>query len=50
MYDHTTRKLPYPNPRFHFHKIGLTGKNNNNPNLKYLEDILRENGHLNEKI
>ena len=49
MYDHTTRKLPYANPRFHFHKIGLTGKNNNNPNLKYLEDILRENGHLNEK-
>lgn len=49
MYDHTIDKLPYENPRFHFHKIGLTGKNKNSPILKSLEEILDENGHLNEK-
>lgn len=49
MYDHTIKKLPYENPKFHFHKIGISGKNNNNPMLKPLEDMLKENGHLNEK-
>lgn len=49
MYDHTINKLAYENPKFHFHKIGLSGKNNKNVLLKSLEDILKENGHLNEK-
>ena len=49
MYDHTINKLAYENPKFHFHRIGITGKNKNNPMLKSLEDILKENGHLNEK-
>ena len=49
MYDHTIDKLAYENPKFHFHKIGLTGKDKKNPMLKSLEEILKENGHLNEK-
>ena len=49
MYDHTIDKIAYNNPKFHFHKIGITGKNKNKPMLKSLEEILKENGHLNEK-
>ena len=49
MYDHTINKIAYQNPKFHFHKIGITGKNKKNPMLKSLEEILKENRHLNEK-
>ena len=50
MYDHTINSLPYENPKFHWKKIGLTGnKLNNNTSLKTLDELLRENGHLNEK-
>lgn len=49
MYDHTIDKIAYENPKFHFHKIGITGKNKTKPMLKSLEEILKENGHLNEK-
>ena len=49
MYDHTINKLPYENPKFHFHKIGLRGKNEKSLMLKTLETILKENGHLSEK-
>ena len=49
MYDHTIDKIAYQNPKFHFHKIGITGKNKKNPMLKSLVEILKENGHLNEK-
>ena len=49
MYDHTINKIAYQNPKFYFHKIGISGKNKNNPMLKSLEEILKENGHLNEK-
>ena len=49
MYDHTIDNLAYNNPKFHFHKIGITGKNKKDPMLKSLEEILKENGHLNEK-
>ena len=49
MYDHTIDKIAYENPKFHFHKIGITGKNKKNPMLKSLEEILKENKHLNEK-
>jgi len=49
MYDHTIDKIAYKNPKFHFHKIGIAGKNKKDPLLKSLEEILKENGHLNEK-
>ena len=49
MYDHTINKLAYDNPKFHFHEIGLAGKNNTNQKLKTLEDILKQNGDLKEK-
>ena len=50
MYDHTINKLPYQNPKFHFHKIGLSGNyNSKNSALKSLYQILEENKHLKEK-
>lgn len=48
MYDHTITKLPYENPRFHWKKIGLTGKKDSNKNLKTLEEVIIENNHLYE--
>ena len=48
MYDHTIIKLPYENPRFHWKKIGLTGKKDSNKNLKTLEELIIENNHLYE--
>lgn len=48
MYDHTINKLPYENPRFHWKKIGICGKNKNHTNLKDLETIIKENGHNNQ--
>ncbi len=49
MYDHTINGLPYQNPRFHWKKIGIRGKNEVNSNLKTLEDLMQENGHTKEK-
>ena len=49
MYDHTINGLPYQNPRFHWKKIGIRGKNEVNSNLKTLEDLIQENGHTKEK-
>ena len=49
MYDHTINSLPYENPKFHWKKIGLCGKISKNKQLKNLEEILKENGHLNEE-
>ena len=49
MYDHTISKLPFEHEKFHWKKIGLCGKNTNNPNLKTLEDLIKENGHTSEK-
>jgi hypothetical protein len=49
MIYHTIDKIAYKNPKFHFHKIGITRKNKKNPILKSLEEILKENEHLNEK-
>ena len=51
MYDHTISELPYKNPRFHWKKIGLTGKKdsiNSYNNLKTLEELIIENNHLHE--
>lgn len=49
MYDHTIDSLPYENPRFHWKKIGICGKNTNNKMLKNLEELIIENNHTNEK-
>ena len=48
MYDHTINKLPYENPKFHWKKIGICGKSQNQTNLKDLEFLINENGHKNE--
>ena len=49
MYDHTINGLPYQNPRFHWKKIGIRGKNEVNSKLKTLEDLIQENGHTKEQ-
>ena len=49
MYDHTINSLPYNNSRFHWQKIGIAGKNQKNPLLKNLEELILENGHSLEK-
>ena len=48
MYDHTIKGLPFQNPKFHWKKIGIKGNNDNNPELKTLEELLKENGHEKE--
>ena len=50
MYDHTINKLPYYNPKFHWEKIGICGKNRQKSNnLKTLEEIMLKNGHSSQK-
>ena len=52
MYDHTINSLPYQtyqNPKFHWKKIGVGGKNDKNQNIKTLEELIIENGHSSEK-
>ena len=49
MYDHTINKLPYNNPKFHWAKIGITGKGKENAQLKTLEHLIEKNGHKSEK-
>lgn len=49
MYDHTIDKLPFENPKFHWKKIGLTGRNMNKNNMKTLPELIKDNGHSNEK-
>ena len=49
MYDHTIKSLPYENPRFHWKQIGLCGIKTKNNKLKNLEQLILENGHLNEE-
>ena len=49
MYDHTIKRLPYNNSKFHWQKIGITGNIQNNKSLQTLKEILHNNGHLNEK-
>ena len=45
MYDHTIQSLPYNNTKFHWKKIGISGKNKSHHNLKTLEELIIENGH-----
>lgn len=49
MYDHTINKIPKINPKFHWKKIGLTGKKVINKDMKTLKELIKENGHINEK-
>ena len=49
MYDHTIDSLPYNNSKFHWKKIGITGKNKSNKSLKSLEELIIENGHSSEE-
>ena len=49
MYDHTINNLPFENPKFHWKKIGVGGKNDTNENIKTLEELIKENGHSSEK-
>ena len=49
MYDHTIKKLPYNNPKFHWEKLGITGKYKENAQLKTLEHLIEKNGHTSEK-
>lgn len=49
MYDHTIDSLPYYNSKFHWKKIGITGRNKTNKFLKSLEELIIENGHSSEK-
>ena len=49
MYDHTINSLPYNNSKFHWKKIGICGNNEKNDQLKTLQDLMKENGHISEK-
>ena len=49
MYDHTNDKLPYENNKFHWKKIGLGGNSERKYNIQTLEDMIKENGHIQER-
>jgi hypothetical protein len=49
MYDHTIKNLPFENPRFHWEKIGICGISSNKNNFKTLSQLIKKNGHSNEK-
>ena len=49
MYDHTINSLPYENPKFHWKKIGLCGVGQQHNDMKSLEDLIKDNGHTNQK-
>ena len=40
--------MPYENPKFHWKKIGICGVGKQYPNMKNLEELIKENGHINE--
>jgi len=48
MYDHTIDKLPYENNRFHWKKIGIGGISERTYNIQTLEEMMKNNGHLEE--
>ena len=49
MYDHTIENLPFNHKKFHWQKIGLTSELHKNQNMKTIYELLKENGHLEEK-
>ena len=44
-----TNDINYYQKKLHFFRIGLTGSNMHGNNLKTLEEILKSNGHMNQK-
>ena len=48
MYDHTIKSLPFEHPKFHWKRIGLCGKKPLNSTLKSLDNLIADNGHINE--
>ena len=48
MYDHTIKKLPEENSRFHFFRQGLSSSKNNSEQLKTLEYFIKQNNHDNQ--
>ena len=45
MYDHTINSLPYNNSKLHWKKIGISGNNDTNDQLKTLDYLMKENNH-----
>ena len=45
MYDHTIGELPKKHKDFNFHKVGICGKNTQDPELKDIGTLLNENNH-----
>ena len=41
--------MPYEHEKFHWKKIGIGGNKDSSNNIQILEDMVRENGHFNEK-
>ena len=49
MYDHTIDSLPVYDERFHFFKTGICGESDRQENLKTFEEILSDNGHVDNR-
>ena len=49
MYDHTIANISINNSRLHWKKIGISGLTTKNENMKTLPQLIKENGHFNEK-
>ena len=49
MYDHTINSLPLEHKKFHWKKLGICGSNSKNKTFKRLEELIVENGHINEE-
>lgn len=49
MYDHTITNIPINNSRLHWKKLGISGLTTKNENMKTLPELIKENGHFNEK-
>ena len=49
MYDQTINNLPFENSKFHWKKIGLSGKTIDDNNMKTLSELIQENNHSKEE-
>lgn len=45
-YDHTVDGPPIENPKFHFHKTGIAPSDDWTPELRRLDTLVRQNGHV----
>jgi len=48
MYDHTIKKLPKSNPRFHFYSVGVSGAPEEE-DFETLSNLIKRNGHETSK-